>query len=261
MTKERIFKIIEKGKKGDSLSILFDYSIIILISLNAISIILESFDSINKNYSNYLRAFEIFSVIIFTIEYVLRIWSSDLQIHNKGKIKSRISFFFKPMSLIDLFAILPFYLPMIIPFDLRILRLTRMLRLFKIQRYSKSLNIISNVLKNKKEELFITIFTTFLLILVSSTLIYYLEHEAQPKQFPNIVQAFWWAIATLTTVGYGDVYPITAWGQLLSGFIALLGIGLVALPTGIISSSFIEELNKRKKKIAICPHCGKEIEK
>jgi voltage-gated potassium channel len=173
------------------------------------------------------------------------------------------------MALIDLFAILPFYIPMFIPFDLRflrILRVARMLRLFKLNRYSKALLIIGKVVKKKKAELIVTVFITFLLLLMASTMMFYLEHDVQPTAFPNIIASFWWAIATLTTVGYGDIYPVTGWGRLLSGVIALIGIGLVALPTGIISSGFMNEISSRKQKdenedtpITYCPYCGKRI--
>ncbi len=153
--------------------------------------------------------------------------------------------------------------PLIITFDLRflrMLRLTRLFRLFKVYRYSKALRIVGRVLKNKKEPLFLTLFVTFMLLLIASSLMYYIEHDAQPDAFPNIFSAFWWAVATLTTIGYGDVLPITGWGKLLSGVIALLGIGLVALPTGIIGSGFMEVI-ERKEKPRYCPHCGKIIER
>ena len=163
------------------------------------------------------------------------------------------------MAVIDLLAILPFYLPMFIPIDLRflrMLRLTRVLRVFKLNRYSKALNSISGVMRNKKDELLTTVFLMTFIIVISSTLIYYIEHEYQPEAFPNIVESFWWAIATLTTVGYGDVFPITGLGKVLASVIALSGIGLVALPTGIISSGFMANIKTGKK----CPHCGKDLE-
>jgi voltage-gated potassium channel len=179
------------------------------------------------------------------------------------------------MALIDLFAILPFYLPMVIVIDLRflrILRLARILRIFKIQRYNNSLSLISSVIDNRKEELIVTLFITFLLLLLASSIMYFVETNSQPESFPNIIASFWWAIATLTTVGYGDVYPVTVIGKILSGIIALLGIGIVALPTGIISSGFIEEMNKGKKNCnntenrdtsekekKYCPYCGKKL--
>ncbi|MGB2128598.1 MAG: ion transporter [Flavicella sp.] len=236
-----------------------------LILLNIIALILESYETLRTNYQNLFYGFEVFSVALFTLEYLLRIWASDITKENK---KERINFAFSTMGIIDLIAILPFYLPFIFPFDLRIvrvLRLFRLLRIFKLARYSKSLKTIKSIFEETKAELSVTVFVTFVLLLLSSTLMYFIEHDEQPEQFSNIGDAFWWGIATLTTVGYGDVYPITGLGKLLSGFIALIGIGFVALPTGIISSSFIEKIQEQKRKKegiqkCKCPKCGETFE-
>jgi voltage-gated potassium channel len=133
------------------------------------------------------------------------------------------------------------------------------LRILKIARYSKALRFIGSVLKQKKEELLLTLFVMFLLLLVASSLMFNVENKAQPEQFTNIFQSLWWAVATLTTIGYGDIYPVTALGKFLGAIIAILGIGFVALPTAILSTGFIDALRKNKKS-HICPHCGKEIE-
>ncbi len=222
----------------------------ILIVLNVFALILASYQEIALKFGTFFYWFEMVSVIIFTVEYVLRIWSSE----------KRLKFIFSPFGLIDLLAILPFYLPFLFAFDLRILRvlrLFRMLRVLKLGRYSKSLQLINDVLKDTKSELLTTVFVAFVLLVFSSTLMYYVEHDAQPEQFANIGNSLWWAIATLTTVGYGDVYPITALGKFLSAIIALIGIGFVALPTGIISSAFIEKVKDSKQNNGKCPHCGK----
>ena len=240
-----------------------------LIILNVISLILESYQEIKLRYGNILNSFEIVSVIIFSIEYLLRLWSSDLNKKYRGNsITKRLKFSFSTLGLIDLIAILPFYLPFIFPFDLRIiriLRLFRLLRIFKLGRYSKSLKTINSVLKETKSELTITVFVAFILLVLSSTLMYYIEHDTQPENFASIGHSFWWAVATLTTVGYGDVYPLTALGKILSALIALIGIGFVALPTGIISSAFIEKIQEQreeKEKLECkCPYCGTEIQK
>jgi voltage-gated potassium channel len=137
------------------------------------------------------------------------------------------------------------------------LRLFRLLRILKLNRYNNSLELIGKVLKNEKEKLFMTIFIAVVMLLLASSIMYYIENAVQPDQFPNILATLWWAVATLTTVGYGDVYPVTVLGKILSGVIAVLGIGLVALPSGIISSGLINEVSGKQKKI--CPHCGKEI--
>ena len=238
-----------------------------LIVLNVLTLILESYKELNDNYGLFFYSFEIFSVAIFTIEYLLRIWVSDKTKEDK---KERLNFAFSTLGIIDLIAIIPFYLPFIFPFDLRIvriLRLFRLLRIFKLSRYSKSLKTIQYIFRETKAELSITVFVTFVLMILSSTLMYYIEHDAQPEKFASIGDAVWWAVATLTTVGYGDVYPVTALGKILSGIIALIGIGFVALPTGIISSAFIEKIqaekkSKKGKKVKnkeCCPTCGKNL--
>lgn len=269
--KKRTYEIIERGSNGDKFSRIFDYSIMVLIILNVASILLESFDGISGAFGSYFEVLEIFSVIVFTIEYLLRLWTANLKFPTHKGFAAIARQMSSPMAVIDFLAIFPTYIIILAGglsgsfMFLRILRLTRLLRIFKLTRYSNALNLVGKVIKDKKEELTITFFITFLLVLMASTIMYYVEHEVNAEAFPNIGAAIWWAIATLTTIGYGDVYPATGLGRFLSGVIALLGIGLVAMPTGIISSSFMEELNSRNKKAekieppCYCPHCGKKI--
>lgn len=225
-----------------------------LIVLNTLMVMLESVEAMHRNFAEYFHWFEIASVVIFTIEYIWRIWAA----------KKKSQFIFSFFGLVDLIAILPFYLPMLIKMDLRfvrILRLTRIFRIFKVARYAKSLQLVGLVLKEKKESLVLTLFLTFIMLLVASSFMYEAEHRIQPDKFTDIFSSFWWAVATLTTIGYGDIYPMTTIGRFLSGIIALLGIGLVALPTGIIGSGFIEILNRKKlHPRTYCPHCGKANE-
>lgn len=260
--KSRIYEIMEKAKPKDIASLIFDWSLMLLITLNVLSIVLESFASVALAYKEFFIVFETTSVIIFTLEYMLRLWTSDLKYPNKYKMVSLLTFAFSTMAIIDLLSILPFYIPLATPIDfriLRVLRLTRILRILKIGRYSESLALIGRVLKRSRSDLLVTLFITFLLLLLSSSLMYFVENPAQSDKFPNIVSSAWWTIITLTTVGYGDVYPITILGKILGGFIALLGIGLVALPTGIISSGFMEEIRikqlKEGRESLVCPHC------
>jgi voltage-gated potassium channel len=264
--REKIFNVIDEKNKETRLSRIFDFFIIGLITLNVVAIIFESFESLRLTYKQEFYYFEIFSVAVFSVEYLLRLLTADLKYPNKTTIGAMISFVKSPLALIDLFAILPTYLPLLIPIDLRfirILRLLRITRLFKINRYSRSLKLIGDVFREKRSDLGITVFVTFILLVIASTLMYHIEGQEQPEAFPNIVASFWWAVATLTTVGYGDVYPITAWGKFISGIIALLGIGLVALPTGILSSAFIEKINGKKTEnnSETCPICGQKIKK
>jgi len=261
--KKKIYRLVEKDSHGNKINLIFDYVIMSLILLSVISIILESIKEIGADFKLYLEWFDIFSVTIFSIEYLMRLYVSELTYPSKSKFKSVLKFIFSINGLIDLFAVLPFYLPMIIKIDLRFLRtlrLIRILRILKINRYTKSLKLIGSVRKDKKSELAVTGFVTLLLLIFASFVMYNVEGEKQPDAFPNILAAFWWAVATLTTVGYGDVYPITGLGKFISGLIALLGIGLVALPTGIIGSGFIDRLKSDKKdEEKTCPHCGKKI--
>ena len=264
--REKIFNVIDENNRETSLSRTFDFFIIGLITLNVVAIIIESFENLSLTYKQEFYYFEIFSVVVFTIEYLLRLLTADLKYSDKSSIGAATAFISSPLALVDLFAILPTYLPLLIPIDLRfirILRLLRVIRLFKINRYSRSLKLIGDVFKEKRSDLGITVFVTSILLVIASTLMYYIEGQEQPEAFPNIVASFWWAVSTLTTVGYGDVYPITAWGKFISGIIALLGIGLVALPTGILSSAFIEKINDRKTEnnSENCPTCGQEIKK
>ncbi|MBT6994255.1 MAG: ion transporter [Candidatus Cloacimonetes bacterium] len=192
--------------------------------------------------------FELFSVIIFSIEYLLRIWSCTINDEYGNNFLRRIKFVVNPLSLVDLVAILPFYLPMFIRVDLRmlrILRLFRMMRLVKMGRYMDSLKIIGVVVNRKKEQLLMAAMAMFMLLLFSATLLYVVENKAQPEAFGSIPAAMWWGVAALTSVGYGDVYPITVIGRIFGAIIATLGIGMFALPAGILASGFSEALEEK----------------
>ncbi|MBI5540529.1 MAG: ion transporter [Bacteroidia bacterium] len=263
MIRKKIYRLVEKGSHGSKINLIFDYCIMSLIIINVIALILETIPEIKESLKLFLRLIEIISVIIFSIEYILRIYVSNLTYPSSSKIKSAFKFVFSFYGIIDLLAITPFYLPFIIKIDLRfvrILRLMRFFRIFKINRYNNSLSLIYSVIKEKKSELAMTGFVALLILFIASFLMYYVEGEVQPDKFSNILSCFWWAIATLTTVGYGDVYPITGLGKILSGIIAILGIGLVALPTGLVSAGFMEKIGKKNNESKKCPHCGKEYE-
>lgn len=260
--KERIYRIVEKGSHGSKINLIFDYTIMILIVLNVLSLILETLPEIKEPVKEVFKIFQIISVIVFSVEYVMRIYVSSLTHPASSKIKSAFKFIFSPFGLIDLLAILPFYLPLLIPIDLmflRILRLMRLISIFKINRYNNSMKLIMAVVKEKKSDLALTGFVALIILFMASFLMYHIEGDVQPDKFPNFLHALWWAVATLTTVGYGDVFPVTGLGKLLSGIIAVLGIGLVALPTGLISAGFIDKIGRKDKICDTCPHCGKEI--
>lgn len=250
LNKERIFETLEKGTGDDRLSRRFDIFIMTLIILNVILVILETVEHIYIKYAYWFDLIEVVSVVIFTIEYLARIWTCTLIEKYQHPVWGRIRYVFSAAALIDLFAILPFYLPLLFAMDgrfLRILRLFRLVRLFKMGRYSTAFTLITKVVQRRKEELIISL--TFLLVMLvfASGLMYFIEHEAQPEAFSSIPETMWWGVATLTTVGYGDVYPITPLGRLLGAIIAILGVGLFALPAGIVAAGFESELSKRRK--------------
>lgn len=248
--RKQIHKIIEASEKHNDASHYFDIFIIALILLNVLSMIFASVESINQEFLNAFSYFELVSVIIFTLEYLIRVWTCVENEKYQGNFIGRLKFVLTAMSIIDLLAILPFYLPLI-GIDLRFLRILRLFRVFRIlkmARYSNAFDMIKNVLKNKKEELVVTMTFIIIILIIISTLMYYVEKEAQPEVFGSIPQALWWGVVTLTTVGYGDMYPITTIGKLLGGLITILGIGLIALPSGIIASGYTEQILRKKDK-------------
>ncbi|MBO4859572.1 MAG: ion transporter [Treponema sp.] len=262
--KQRIFEILQDPKPNDKVSKFVDITLISLIILNVCLVIADTFD-LQEKVKTIFSYIETVSVIIFTIEYILRVWISDLLYPDKKYIVAKIKYIFSFLAIIDLLAIIPFYLPFIIPIDLRVLRMLRIIRLFrifKINRYTDALTKIFKVFKNKKHELLSSIFVVLLLMIIAAVLMYNIENVAQPEVFKNAFDALWWALATLTTVGYGDIYPVTVLGKVLSAIIALLGIGLVAVPTGIISAGFVESIsdNDNSKTIKYCPYCGEKLE-
>jgi voltage-gated potassium channel len=259
--KNRLYEELFPGR-DNAVNKAYNIGMLILIVLNVLSVILETEPDLFQKYKPYFVGFEVFSVFVFTVEYVVRLWVCTEEPKYRMPVRGRIRYALEPLTLIDLFSFLPFYIPFV-SVDLRFIRsvrLIRIFRVFKMGRYSESLNTLSRVIKAKKEELAVTLYAGFILLIIASSFMYLVEHEAQPEVFSSIPAAMWWGAVTLTTVGYGDVYPITLLGKMLGACIAMLGIGLFALPAGIIASGFAAEIQTKAKKILKCPHCGKEIE-
>jgi voltage-gated potassium channel len=236
-----------------------------LIVFNVVALAIDTLAGLPEQLRIALSIFEIVSVVVFSIEFILRIYVSDITHPAKSKLASVMKFILSPYGIIDMLAILPFYIPFVIKVDLRFIRVLRLIRFFrvlKINRYNSTLKLIRDVLNEKKASIGMTFFIVFLLLLISAFLMYSVENPVQPDKFQNVFASLWWAVATLTTVGYGDLYPITTFGKIISGIVSVLGIGLIALPTGIISAGFIEKINhsKHEKKTNTCPHCGKELD-
>ena len=263
--KKRTFEIIEKGEKGDTVSKIFDFFILVLICVNVLSVFVETF-KISSRVRTILSDIELFSIIIFSIEFILRVWTAEFLYENLSPIKSKIKYIFSFMALIDLFAILPFYIPFVIKVDLRVLRILRLFRLSRIvkaNRYTKSLQKVIDVIKDKSAELFSAILMLFILMLISSVLIYYIESPAQPDVYTNALSGLWWSIAIFTSVWLGDIYPITAAGKILCALMAVFGVAIIAVPTGIISSGFVEsgaESADNDKKLQLLKEIQAELE-
>lgn len=257
--KERIARLVEKGENGHKINRHFDQFIVALILLSVVAIILETDHGLHQKYWDAFHWFEIISVSIFSLEYLLRLYIADITHPAESTGKSILRFVFSNYGLVDLIAILPFYLFFFVDFDFRVvtlLRLLRFARLFKMNRYNSSLTILWQVVRNKRMELAIIGTAAAIILVVASTLMYVVEGDAQPDKFPSIGASFYWAISTITALGYGDVTPITSLGKLITSVVSVLGIGLFAVPTGIISSGFFE---LRQSKETTCPHCGETI--
>lgn len=256
--RKRVWEIVEVAAQGDQASRVFDISILLLILLNVIVAVVDTVPSIALKLGVWLDWFELVSVLVFSIEYGARVWSCVESDDVQTPFWGRVVFALRPMLLMDLAVVLPFYFPFF-GLDLRplrALRLLRILRVAKIGRYFPALRAIHRVVESKREELVITTMLLLLLLVFSSSVLFYAENDAQPEAFSSIPATMWWAIATLTTVGYGDIYPVTTMGKLLASVIAVAGVGLFALPTAILGAGFVEELGKRHALPIVCPHCG-----
>lgn len=244
--KKWVYHLVRDDDKNDFASNVFDTVIITIILINVFLVILDTFE-LPLWLQNISNIVEFVSVVIFSIEYLMRLWTANYLYPNEKPFKARLKYMTTFMAIIDLLAILPYYIPFIITIDLRVLRtlrIIRLLRLFKLKRYTEALAAISEVFRKKSSQLLSSIVLVSLLMVIASVLIFNVENDAQPDKFTNAFSGLWWAVATLTTVGYGDIYPITIAGKIFSGLLALLGIGLVAVPAGIISAGFIEGISK-----------------
>ena len=258
--RRRAWQIVETARDGDHVSRIFDIFILSLIFLNIVAVIIETVEPVRAAAPAFFQWLEYVSIAIFSVEYIVRLWASTTKRQYSRPVLGRIRYAVTPMMLIDLLAIAPFFVAMAGDFRaIRVLRLFRLFRVIKVARYSKAVRTLGNVLYAKREELVVTVFVLIVLLVLASSLIYHVENKAQPEAFGSIPHAMWWTIITLTTVGYGDVQPITPLGKLFASVIAILGIGLFAIPTGILGGGFVEEMQKKKSASGKCPHCGKEL--
>lgn len=244
LNKQRIFNILQIGNKGDFSSQAFDIFITITICLNILVMVLQTYEELAA-FSSLFYYISFITIIIFCIEYALRIWTADCLYPDIPRKKAIIRFLLSYDGVVDLFTILPFFfLSGFVAF--RILRVIRIFHLFRINGQYDSFAIIIAVLKEKRNQILSSLVIIMILMLASSIGIYYAEHEAQPYAFRNAFSGLWWSVSTLLTVGYGDLYPITTMGRIMAICIAFLGVGVVAIPTGIISAGFVEHYSRAK---------------
>jgi voltage-gated potassium channel len=264
--RRRLYLTLDPNEKGGTAETIFEVFLVTTIILNIFAIVLDSVALIHDQYHEALEYFESFSVIFFTIEYAARVYSIVENPKFSHPIKGRIKYLLSPLALVDLLAFLPFYVSKL-SVDLRFLRIFRLMsvfRMFKIVRYLHALSIFRRVLRDRKEQLVLSFFFILFILVIISFIMFFVEHEAQPEQFSSIPATMWWGIATLTTVGYGDLVPMTPLGKFLGGIFAIAGVGLLALPAGILSSGFFEMMHRDgqsngQKETTKCPHCGKEF--
>ena len=275
--KERVFEILQIGNHKDFLSRACDILIISLILINIVVAICFTFSGLSKFFPLF-RVIETVSIILFTIELALRLWTAEL-LYGKGKLKSALLYLVSFNGIVELWSILPFYLPIIFPqgvIAFRMFRVVRMLRLFQTNTYSDAMSTIAIVIRRKRNQILSSMLMILVVMIMASMVMYGFEHQAQPEIFDNAFSGLWWATSALLTVGYGDIYPITPWGEAASILITFLGVGMVAIPTGILSAGFTEYEKEQKaaqllqyrkkhiseqKKADFCPYCGEKLPK
>lgn len=249
--KKRVFQIIEVGYDLDFMSRAYDFVNVFAILLNILISVLYTFENIKAQYGSWLTVIEIITICFFAIDYFLRVWTADILYSELPKGKAFRKYIFSFMGIVDLLSFLPYFLPVFFPAGtvaFRMIRIVRIFRLFRINAYYDSLSVITEVIASKAQQLISSVFIILVLMLASSLCMYSLEHEAQPDVFSNAFSGIWWATSTLLTVGYGDIYPITTMGKLFGIFISFLGVGMVAIPTGIISAGFVNQYTTIKKR-------------
>ena len=247
-TKKRVFHVISIGDKSDSISRGFDIFIVVIILLNLTVTFADTFEEL-ADLRGVFDVIELITIIVFTIEYILRLWTADYLYPDKSAVGARLAFVFSFYGLIDLLTFFPYYLPIMVPGGIvafRILRVFRIFRLFKINAQYDAFNVITDVLYEKKSQLISSIGLLLMLMVASSLGMYSLEHDAG-SGFDNAFSGIWWSTSAILTVGYGDIYPVTTGGRILAIIIACLGVGIVAIPTGIISAGFVERYTRIKQ--------------
>ena len=249
-TRKRVFTIIEIGTTGDYPSRIYDLLYALVIIVNLVVTIMYTFDEMELSHGPLLLGIEAVTVAFFAVDYGLRIWTAKFLHPGLSQARAAWKYACSFTGIIDILSFLPYYLPIFFPAGaaaFRIVRIVRIFRLFRINAYYDSLSVITDVISSKKQQLISSVFIISVLMIASSLCMYSLEHEAQPEVFQNAFSGIWWSVSTLLTVGYGDIYPITTAGKIVSIFITFLGVGMVAIPTGIISAGFVDQYSRIKR--------------
>ena len=250
--KLRVYEILEATDPEDRVAEAINVFLLALVVLNVVAVVMETVDDVYLAHKVLFHYISGFSLLVFTIEYLLRIWSCDVDPNYRHPLLGRLKFGLTPLAFVDLMVILPSYLALAFPSDHTLLRSLRILwtfRLLKLHRYSESLQTIMNVIQASKRELAMSFTAIMFFLILSSTVIFFLEHDAQPQNFPNIPATMWWAVLTMTTVGM-NFYPVTPLGKVIGGLIIILGVATFALPTSILTSGFVDELQRRREEAA-----------
>ena len=247
--RQRIYSVLEDTGQRQGLARTLNILLILLITINVLAVALETVDVLQQRHAAFFAALEVFSIGVFSVEYMLRLWVSVESKRFSGFKFPRLRYAFSAMALVDLLAILPFFLTLIFTVDLRFLRVLRLLRVFKLTRYSSAMNMLLEVFREEASSLIAGFFILFVLLVLSASGAYLVEHTAQPVKFGSIPAAMWWAVATLTTVGYGDVTPITVGGKFFGALVTIIGVAMAAIPAGILASGMAHQLEHSRDRL------------
>lgn len=227
-----------------------DIFLIALILLNVVAVVLESIEHLSIAHGPVFHAFDLASAAIFSVEYLLRLWTAvELdEPRYRHPLWGRLRWMVSPMAVIDLLSVLPFYLGIVVEMDLRAIRVLRVLRMFKLGRYSVAMSVMGSVARQESRAISAVLFVMVVILVFTSSLMFLFEHKTQPHVFSDIPTAMWWSVVTLTTLGYGDMVPLTPLGRILGGLTAVLGVGMIALPAGVLASGFSEQMRIRREE-------------
>lgn len=253
--RRRTAELLDAAQPGDTASRVVDFFLVSLILVNVAAIVLQTVKPIGLSFAPWFLRLELASVVVFSVEYLLRLWScvDEIDPLDPGRRKTRLGWMVSPLGLVDLLAVLPTLIFLVLPeaavslLMLRIFRALRLVRLLKLTRYSPAMNVLVTVMRREARVLGVALFILSIVLVLASWGMYLLERDAQPEAFSSIPAAMWWAVVSLTTVGYGDVVPMTDGGRLFAGVISLIGIGMISLPAGILASGFSSEVHRRAK--------------